>query len=250
MPAVRCSANPTTVNQLDEVTITADANTNPPRQLYYSFSTTSGQIRRNGNVAILQTATARPGVITITCRVQDELGQVAETNTQVTVLEAAPAPVTPPAPIIGPETPPTPAPAPVVSAPPAPIAAPSEPAPSISAKKADKMCSLSFDRDLAHPAAIDSASRACLDQVAIRLRDVPGTRVTLIGNHAANEEDGPQRAAERTFNAKSYLVEDKSVDAARIDVRTGSSTNRSVEIYFLAPGMHYDPPPTEQNRVN
>ena len=246
---VQCSADPVSIQDGDATTITAVGASGGNRKLVYSFTTSAGQIRPNGSTARLQSGGAE--TITATCRVKDDLGQTAEASTVVNVKMAAPeapaAPATPPVVRIGPPAvaaAPTPA-APTVEAPPLPAwAAGSETA------KILKGCSLSFENKEGRKMQLDAASTTCLDEIAVTMQQRPGTRLTLVGNHPPSEPNGAGLAAERATVSKTFLQEQRGIDASRIDVRTGSSTTRSVETYILAPGVMFDPPPTEQHKEN
>jgi hypothetical protein len=241
---VQCSADPASIPEGEATTITAVAASGGNRKLVYSFGTSAGQIRANGTTARLETGGAE--TITATCRVQDDLGQRAEATTVVTVVRA---PV---------------APAPAASAPvtkielavPAADGQPAEasqtPAWAIGSegKKILKGCSLSFESTEGRKMQLDAAATTCLDEIAVTMQQRPGTRLTLVGNHLPSEQKGASLAAERATVSKTFLEEQRGIDASRIDVRTGSSTTRSVETYILMPGVMFDPPPTEQHNEN
>lgn len=110
----------------------------------------------------------------------------------------------------------------------------------------EKLCSISFERNRRYPSRLDEDAKACLDTVAGRLKQDPETRLALIGNHSADEQDGARLSAERAVHARDYLVNERQIDPARIDLRTGSDTAKSTESYLLFKGAIYDLPPTEQ----
>ncbi len=84
-PTISCSANPSTVSPGDSSTITASAVSPQNRPLTYSYSSTSGSISGTSSTAMLSTAGAAPGTITITCNVVDDKGQTASATTTVTI---------------------------------------------------------------------------------------------------------------------------------------------------------------------
>ncbi len=199
-PLIRCSANPTTVNPGDPSTITSYAISIPQRKLTYSYNTSAGQIGGHDTQTRLNTAGVAPGMVTVTCRVQDDLGQTAEASTEITV-----------------------------SAPPLP------PAPQV-----QKLCIVYFNRDARRPARVDNEGRACLDDVALTLEHQPDARLVLIGEHGPDEYEGQLTAAERAVNTRAYLSKEKGIDPSRVDIRTSGEPGRQVETILLAPGAVFD----------
>lgn len=83
-------------------------------------------------------------------------------------------------------------------------------------------------------ARVDNASKAVLDDVALRLQQDPRATVVLTGGAEANE---PSRlGAERAAHAKDYLVTSKGIDSARIKVQAGPQKSRSVEVTIVPQG--------------
>jgi outer membrane protein OmpA-like peptidoglycan-associated protein len=97
---------------------------------------------------------------------------------------------------------------------------------------------------------LNNVDKACLDDVASRLRQDPRGRVVIIG-HADSKEKYPEVIGRKRAEAvKAYLVKERGVDEARITVRsegarkpadTGTTEasrkkNRRVEIVFLPEG--------------
>jgi hypothetical protein len=206
LPMIRCSADPSTVNPGDPSTITSYVTSVAIRQLIFSYSASAGQIDGNKATTALQTNGVPPGVITVTCKVKDDLGRTAEATTDVTV-----------------------------SAPPLP------PAP-----KAQKLCTLYFVRDQRRPARVDNEARACLDDIGLTLHNQPDSRLVVLGEHDVNEPDGQMLAAQRVVNTKAYLTKEKGIDPTRIDIRTSATPGRDVETYLLAPGATWDQPMDEE----
>jgi hypothetical protein len=104
-----------------------------------------------------------------------------------------------------------------------------------------------FPRNLAR---LNNVDKACLDDVASRLRQDPRSRVVITG-HAERSERRPDVVARlRAEAAKSYLVNERGVEEARITVRsagagkpldTGTSAaararNRRVDVVFVPEG--------------
>ena len=104
-----------------------------------------------------------------------------------------------------------------------------------------------FPRNMARPNNVD---KACLDDVALRLRQDPRSRVIIVG-HADGSEGMPEVLARKRAEAmKAYLVTERGVEDARITTRsagagkplgTGASAaaqarNRRVEVSFVPEG--------------
>ena len=84
-PTISCSANPSTVTQGTNATITAVASSPEGRPLTYTWNATAGSISGSGNTATLSTSGAAAGTITVTCKVADDQGRTASATTAVTV---------------------------------------------------------------------------------------------------------------------------------------------------------------------
>lgn len=83
-------------------------------------------------------------------------------------------------------------------------------------------------------ARVDNASKAVLDDVALRLQQDPRATVVLTGGAEANE---PSRlSAERAAHARDYLVTSKGIDSARIKVQAGAQKSRTVEVTIVPQG--------------
>jgi outer membrane protein OmpA-like peptidoglycan-associated protein len=97
---------------------------------------------------------------------------------------------------------------------------------------------------------LNNVDKACLDDMASRLRSDPRSRLVIIG-HADSKERSPEVIARRRAEAaKNYLVKERGIDESRISVRseaarkpadTGTTEaarkkNRRVEIWFLPEG--------------
>jgi outer membrane protein OmpA-like peptidoglycan-associated protein len=104
-----------------------------------------------------------------------------------------------------------------------------------------------FPRNLAR---LNNVDKACLDDVASRLRQDPRSRVIIVG-HADSGERYPEVIARRRAEAvKSYLVKDKGIEESRITTRSAGATkpldtgtdamarakNRRVEVIFVPEG--------------
>ncbi len=117
-------------------------------------------------------------------------------------------------------------------------------------KKAESttLCTSSgFPRNLSR---LNNVDKACLDDVASRLKSDPRARVVVIG-HADKGERYPEVIARKRAEAiKTYLVKERGVEEARISVRSAAATkpldsgtsaaarakNRRVEVVFVPEG--------------
>jgi outer membrane protein OmpA-like peptidoglycan-associated protein/outer membrane protein W len=104
-----------------------------------------------------------------------------------------------------------------------------------------------FPRNLAR---ITNVDKACLDDVAQRLKGDPRASVVVIG-HADSRERSAQKIGEQRANAvKDYLATERGIEASRITVRSAGATkpletgadaaaqsaNRRVEVWFVPEG--------------
>lgn len=104
-----------------------------------------------------------------------------------------------------------------------------------------------FPRNLAR---ITNVDKACLDDVAQRLKGDPRATVVVIG-HADSRESSAQRISQQRANAvRDYLAQERSIETSRITVRSAAATkpldtgadtdaqarNRRVEVWFVPEG--------------
>jgi outer membrane protein OmpA-like peptidoglycan-associated protein len=99
-------------------------------------------------------------------------------------------------------------------------------------------------------ARLNNVDKACLDDVASRLKLDPRSRVIVVGHADASERHPEVLGRTRAEAASDYLVRERGVEAARVSVRSAAATqplaagagsaarsrNRRVEIMFLPPG--------------
>jgi outer membrane protein OmpA-like peptidoglycan-associated protein len=97
---------------------------------------------------------------------------------------------------------------------------------------------------------LNNVDKACLDDVATRLKQDPRSRVVIIGHGDSKEKYPEVIGRKRAESAKAYLVKERGIDESRISVRsaagrkpadTGTTEaarkkNRRVEIVFLTEG--------------
>jgi outer membrane protein OmpA-like peptidoglycan-associated protein len=104
-----------------------------------------------------------------------------------------------------------------------------------------------FPRNLSR---LNNVDKACLDDVASRLRQDPRSRVVIVG-HADKQERYPEVIGRKRAEAvKAYLVKDRGIEESRISVRSVGATkpldsgttaaarakNRRVEVIFVPEG--------------
>src|SRR6185437_2055141 len=215
-PTITCSANPTTVQPGGTSTITCQGVSPQNRPLTYSYTATGGTVTGSGNTAEFSSAGAPTGAVGITCNVADDKGHTASAQTSVTV-EAPPPPPQP---------------------------------------HAQALCNLSFSTDRERPTRVDNEAKACLDQIALNLKQQTDAKAVLIGNSDSKEKDIEQRqqkraahnrhvkvenfAAQRAVNAKDYLVTEQGIDASRVSVTTGTADEQSVQNYLVPAGANFE----------
>ena len=105
-------------------------------------------------------------------------------------------------------------------------------------------CDLSgFPRNRAR---LNNVDKACLDDLASRLKTDPRSRVVAIGHADSAEKDPDALGTRRAEAVKAYLVKEKGIDEARVEVRTVGATkpaseteralNRRVNVIFVPEG--------------
>ena len=99
--------------------------------------------------------------------------------------------------------------------------------------------SIEFGRDKRRPARVDNVAKAILDDCALRLQREAGARGVIVGNADPNEENAMKMAEQRAVNAKDYLVREKGIDPARLEVRTGSAGTQTVEVWLVPAGASF-----------
>jgi outer membrane protein OmpA-like peptidoglycan-associated protein len=215
-PTISCSANPATIQPGGTATITSQAVSPQNRPLTYSYTATAGTVTGSGNTAEFSSAGAPTGAVGVTCNVSDDKGHTASAQTTVTI-EAPPPPPQP---------------------------------------HAQALCNLSFSKDKARPTRVDNEAKACLDQIALNLKQQADAKAVLVGNADSKEKSIEEReqkraahnrhvkvenfAAQRAVNAKDYLVTEQGIDASRISVATGTADEQSVQDYLVPAGANFD----------
>jgi hypothetical protein len=214
-PTISCSASPTTIKPGDTASITSVGMSPQNRPLTYSYSATAGTVTGSGTTAEYSSAGAPTGAVGITCNVSDDKGHSANSSTSLTIT----APYVPPAP------------------------------------KTQALCSISFATDTKRPTRVDNEAKACLDQVALDLKQQADAKAVVVGeaNAAENTKMAKQQAyqakhkhakvdmyaAQRAVNAKDYLVTEQGIDASRISVATGTTDGQTAEDYLVPAGATF-----------
>ncbi len=215
-PTISCSASPNTIKPGDMATVTSVGMSPQNRPLTYSYSASAGTVTGSGTTATYSSAGAPTGVVGITCNVQDDKSHTASANTNLTI--TAPPPPPPP-----PHT--------------------------------QALCSIGFATDKKRPMRVDNEAKACLDQVALDLKQQADAKVVIVGEQNSDEaakEVKQQKyamhhkratvdmfAAQRAVNAKDYLVTEQGIDASRISVATGTTDGQTVEDYLVPAGATF-----------
>ena len=216
-PTISCSASPNTIKPGDASTVTSTAMSPQNRPLTYSYSTSSGSVSGTGATATYSSAGAPAGTVSINCNVSDDKNHSANSSTNVSIV----APPPPPAPI----------------------------------PHAQALCSISFATDAKRPTRVDNEAKACLDSVALSLKQKADAKAVIVADSDAKEKATEAKeekraahnkhvkveefAAQRAVNAKDYLVTDQGIDASRITVATGTGDDLSAQNYLVPSGATF-----------
>jgi hypothetical protein len=214
-PTISCSVSPNTIAPGGTATVTSVGVSPQNLPLSYSYSATAGTVTGSGTTAEYSSAGAPTGAVGITCSVQDNKGGAASSNTGLTIV--APIPMPPP--------------------------------------KTQALCTISFSTDKKRPMRVDNEAKACLDQVALDLKQQADAKAVLVGEQNSDEAAMTAKqemraaknkhamvdmfAAQRAVNAKDYLVTEQGIDASRISVATGSTEGQTVENYLVPSGATF-----------
>jgi hypothetical protein len=106
-----------------------------------------------------------------------------------------------------------------------------------------QLCSLSFIRDKKRPVRVDNESKACLDDIALTMNQQADAKLEIVGN--ASPDEKPEAAAERSLNVRQYLTQEKGLDPARIEVRVGDTSGRTVNNTLVPVGAIFSDTNTE-----
>ncbi len=214
-PTLSCTVNPSTIKPGDSATVTCVGVSPQNRPLTYSYTATAGTVTGTGTTAEYSSAGAPTGSVGITGNVSDDKGHTASASTGLTIT----APYVPPAP------------------------------------KTQALCSINFTTDKKRPVRVDNEAKACLDQVALDLKQQADAKAVVVGEQNSDEAAKTAKqqayqakhkhatvdvfAAQRAVNAKDYLVTEQGIDASRISVATGSTDGQTVEDYLVPAGATF-----------
>ena len=86
---------------------------------------------------------------------------------------------------------------------------------------------------------LNNANKSILDDVSIRSTQDVGSRLVITGRSTAGERRGI--ANTRAENARNYLVNEKGIDPARIEVRVeeGTAPEGGVQVAIVPPGAQF-----------
>jgi hypothetical protein len=99
------------------------------------------------------------------------------------------------------------------------------------------LCSLSFTRDRKRPVRVDNEAKGCLDDIALALTSEPDAKLVILAH--SGTADKPYAAAQRAVNTKQYLIHEKGIDPARIELRTGMATGQTVDAILVPAGASF-----------
>lgn len=214
-PTVSCLANPSTLKPGDTSTITCTGASPQNRPLTYTYSATAGSISGIGSTATFSSTDAPTGQVGIICNVTDDKDHTASADTILTIV----APPLPPVPHV------------------------------------QELCSVSFARDTERPTRVDNEAKACLDQIALNLKQSPDARAVIVADSNAKEKriiaEREKAAArhnhskvkyfdqQRAVNVKDYLVNDQGIDVSRISVAAGTGDDQNVQDYLVPVGATF-----------
>jgi hypothetical protein len=206
-PQMHVRAEPQAVTSGDPVTVTAEGFSRDGRPLTFSCLSNRGALAGSSTRYVLDTTGLVSGIVKIDCTVQDDRALSGFATTAVTVT------VPPPPPAV---------------------------------RKYG--VGLDFSADKKRPSRIDNAAKAMLDRYADALTADPDATAVVVGYDNAAERVTrkhrkalpPQVAALRAVNTRAYLVEDKGIDAGRIEVWTGIEDVQKVILWIVPTGTTLD----------
>jgi hypothetical protein len=100
------------------------------------------------------------------------------------------------------------------------------------------LCGLAFLRDKRRPTRVDNEAKGCLDDIALSLNKETDAKLVIVGNY--DEQEKEEAGAERTLNARQYLVQEKGIDPSRISVRIGGASGKSATNTLVPAGALFN----------
>ena len=206
-PQVTCMAQPDTVRVGSATLISCETSAADGEPVALSFVADRGKMETGADHgAVLQTAGLTPGTVHVVATATDDHDMKSTAEVSVNVEAASLAAV---------------------------IQEQSEPAPQAPPQaSATKVAEVHFG---AGSNVLSNDAKTQLNEIAVRLGREPQTRVVIVGQGNAQTPAGQHLAERRAENIKNYLVNDKQIDAARVETRTTGGDDRA-EIWFLPPG--------------
>lgn len=214
-PTISCMVSPSSIKPGDTASVNCTGVSPQNRPLTYNYTATAGTVTGAGATAEYSSAGAPTGTVGVTASVSDDKGHTATTQASLTIT----APYVPPPP------------------------------------KTETLCTLSFALDKKRPMRVDNVAKACLDQVALDLKQQADAKAVLVGEQTPDEaaEEAKEQAyaakhkhatvkmfaAQRAVNAKDYLVTEQGIDASRIAAATGTTPGQTVENYLVPVGATF-----------
>jgi len=206
-PQMRVRAEPQAVSSGTAVTVTAEGFSRDNRPLSFSCLANRGTLTGSSTRYVLDTTELVSGIVKIDCTAQDDRALAGFATTSATVTLPSPPPA--------------------------------------ARKYGD---GLDFSVDKKRPSRIDNAAKAPLDRYADALAADPDATAVVVGCDNAAERASnrhrkalpPQVAAQRAVNARAYLVEDKGIDAGRIEIRTGIEDAQKAILWIVPAGATFD----------
>ena len=203
-PTISCSANPTTVQGGQPVTVTCTGQSPDNRPLTYNHTASQGRLTPNGPNATVDTAGLQAGPVTVTSTVTDDRGLSANTTTNFNVEVPPPAP---------------------------------------QASKLNEIQFKDMKRparvDNEAKAILDDVALR-LQREADAKAVVVGNAEPAAETGKRHKGVDPQKLAEeRAVNTKAYLTQEKGIDPNRIEVRTGNAGTNTSEIWIVPQGANF-----------
>lgn len=207
-PQVSCAAQPDSVRVGSSALISCETSAADGEPVTLGFVADRGQLETGADHgAVLQTAGLTPGSVHVVVTATDDHNLKNTTDVTLNVEAASLAAV-----IQGQRQPEEPTPPPPASA--------------------SKVGEVHFAPG---SNVLTNDVKTQLNEIAIRLGREPETRVVIIAQGNAQTPAGHRLAEVRAENIKNYMVNEKQVDASRIETRTTGGDDKA-EIWFVPPG--------------
>jgi len=97
-----------------------------------------------------------------------------------------------------------------------------------------------FEKDPKRPWRVDNDCKDVLDKLALRIQQMPGGKVVVVGYKDQTEVvNAEQIGAQRAVNIKYYMTTDElgpKVDASRLEVKQGGTKGKASRFYYVPQG--------------